>query len=75
MSVDNFDDNGDYFYINNSTGFVIKNNNSVRYKNKRDKISTNRYLRGNNELLDVVDIDYILPTSASNHYVHVEYNI
>ena len=40
-SVDNGDIDGDYCYMNGSTGSVIKNHSSVGYKNKRDEISTN----------------------------------
>ena len=50
MSVGNGDVNGDYFYMNNSTVSVINNHNSVDYTHKRDEISSNIYLRGNNGL-------------------------
>ena len=36
MSVDNGDVNGDYFYMNSSTGSVIKNHNSIDCTNKID---------------------------------------
>ena len=74
MNVDNVDVNGDYFHMNISTGCVIKNYNLVYFKEKRDKISTNRYLRGNNGLPDGVDIDDTSPISALNQYVNMEYN-
>ena len=45
MSVDNGDVNGDYFYMNSSTGSVIKNHNLIDYTKKRDKFSTDIYLR------------------------------
>ena len=45
VSVGNSDINGDYFYMNTSTGYVINNHNSIDYTKKRDEISTNRYLR------------------------------
>ena len=49
MSVENGDINGDYCYMNSYTGSVINNQNSIDYTNKRDEISTNKYLR---EILD-----------------------
>ena len=66
--------NGDYFYMNSSTGSVIRNQNSIYYTNKRDEMSTNKYLRENNGLPNSVDIDDILPVSAPNQYVNMEYN-
>ena len=45
IGVDNGDVNGDYFYMNSSTGSVIKNHNLIDYTKKRDKFSTNIYLR------------------------------
>ena len=74
MSVDNGDANGDYCYMNSSTGNVINNHNLIDYTNKIYEISTNRYLRENNRLPDGVDIDDILPVSALNQYLNMEYN-
>ena len=45
MSVANGDVNGDYFYMNISTVSVINNHNPIDYKNKRNEIFTNIYLR------------------------------
>ena len=73
MSVDNGDDNGDYCYMNSFTGYDINNHNSIDYTKERDEISTNIYL-GKNGLLDGVDIDNMLPASALNQYVNMEYN-
>ena len=74
MSVKNGDVNGDYCYMNISTGSVINNQNSIDYANKRDEISTNIYLRGKNGLPDGVEIDDLLPASTLNQYVNTEYN-
>ena len=60
--------------MNSSTRYVIRNHNSIYYTNKRDEISTKKYLRGNNGLLDGVNIDDILPVSVNNKYVNMEYN-
>ena len=54
MSVTNGYVNGEYYYMNVSTRYIIKNHNSVDYTNKRDKILTNRFLRENNGLPDGV---------------------
>ena len=67
MSVDN----GDYCYINSYTWSVINTHNSIDYTNKKDKISTNIYLKENNGLTDGVDIDDMLPVSAPNQYVNM----
>ena len=53
---------------------VINNHNSVDYTKKRDEISTNIYLRGNNGLLHGVYIDDMLPESSPNQYFSMEYN-
>ena len=45
ISVENCDVNGDYYYMNSSTGYVINNHNFIDYTNKRDGIYTNIYLR------------------------------
>ena len=45
MSVDNGYVKGDYFYMNSSTGYFIKNHIFIDYANKRDEISTNKHLR------------------------------
>ena len=74
MNVDNVDVNGDYCHMNIFTGSVINNHNIIDLKQKRDKVSTNRYLRGDNGLPHGVDIDDISPVSALNHYVNMEYN-
>ena len=74
ISVDNGGFNGDYCYMNSSNGSVIRNHNSFYYKNKRDEIYTNKYLRLNNGLPDGVDIDYLLPASVPNKYVNMKYN-
>ena len=72
MSVENGDINGDYYCMNISTGSVINNKNSIDYENKRDEISTNKYLRGNNGLPYGIEIDDMLPASATNQYVNME---
>ena len=59
ISVDNSDVNGDYFYMNSSTGFVINNHNYIDYTKKRYEIYSNKYLRENNILTDGVDIYYM----------------
>ena len=69
MSVYNGDVNGDYCYMNSSTGYDIRNHNFIDYTNKRDEISTNTYLRKNYGLTDGVEIDDMLPVSAPNQYV------
>ena len=74
MSVYNGNDNVDYCYINISTVSGERNHNSIDYTDKRDEISTNKYLRGNNGLTDGIDIDDILPASALNKYANTEYN-
>ena len=74
MSVDNGDVNGDNFYMNSSTGSVIRNHNSIDYTKKRDETSTNKYLREKYWFPDGVDIDDMLPSSAPNKYVKMEYN-
>ena len=74
ISVDNGHFNGDYCYMNSSTGYIINNKNYIDYTNKRYEISTNRNLRGNNGLADGVDIDDMLPESAPNQYVNMRYN-
>ena len=43
MSVDTGYVNGDYFYMNSSTRSIIRNQNSIDYKNDRYEISTNKY--------------------------------
>ena len=58
MSVDNGDVNVKYFYMNSSTGYDIKNHNSIDYTNKIYEISTNRHLRENNGLPGSVDVEY-----------------
>ena len=42
MSVDNGDANVDHCYINSYTGYESKNNSSIDYTKKIDKIYTNR---------------------------------
>ena len=71
MSVDNDNYNGGHFYMNSSTGYEPKNQNSIDYTKIRDEISTNIYLRENNGLPDGVDIGDMLPASAPNHYVNI----
>ena len=71
MLVENGDFNGDYCSMNSSTGSVIKNHNSIYYKNKWDENSTNKYLRGDNGSPDSVNIDNMLPASALNKYVNM----
>ena len=44
-SFDNGDVNGDYCYINSSTGYDIKNHNSIDCTNKRDKFLST-YIKG-----------------------------
>ena len=41
---------------------------------KKDKVSTNIYVRVNNGLPDGLEIDDISPTSALNQYVNMEYS-
>ena len=60
--------------MSSSTVYESKNHNSTYYTKKRDDISTNIYLRGDNGLQDGVDIYYMLPVSAPNQYVDMEYN-
>ena len=74
MSVENGDVNVDYFYINSSTGNFINNHNYIDYTNRRYEMYTNIYLRENNGLRDGVDIDDMVPESATNQYVNMEYN-
>ena len=66
MIVHNGDINYDYFCMNSSTGSESKNYDFIDYTEKRDEISTKIYLRGNNGLTDVVDIDDMLPASEIN---------
>ena len=74
MIVDNGDVNGDYCYMNSSNGYFIDNQNLIDYINKIDDFSTNIYLKKNNGLPDVVDIDDMSPASALNQYCNMEYN-
>ena len=60
--------------MSSSTVYESKNHNSTYYTKKRDDISTNIYLRGDNGLQDGVDIYYMLPVSTPNQYVDMEYN-
>ena len=60
--------------MNSSTGYFIRNQNSIDYTKKIDRISTNKYLRENIGLLDGVNNDDMLPVSATNKYVNKEYN-
>ena len=75
MSVDTGYVNGDYFYMNSSTRSIIRNQNSIDYKNDRYEISTNKYWRLYNGSPDGGYIDDILPASAPNKYFNMEYNI
>ena len=50
MGVEIGDVNGGYSYMNSSNGSKPKNQNSIDSKNKRDKISPNRYVMENNGL-------------------------
>ena len=74
MSVDNGDVNDNYCYMSGCTVYESKNHNPIEYNNKRDEISSNIYLRGNNGLPDGVCIDVILTPSALDQYVNIEYN-
>ena len=74
MSVYHSDFNGGYCYINGSNGSVIRNHNSIDYKNNVDDISTNKYWRGNNGLPGGVDIDKMLPESSPNQCDIMEFN-
>ena len=74
MSFDNGGINGDYFYMNSSTGSESNHDNLIDYTKKIDEISTNGCLRENNGLPDGVGIDDMLPASALNQYVNMEYN-
>ena len=60
--------------MNGSTGSKLKNHNLVDYTNKRDEISTYRYLMENNGFPDGVGIDVMLPASVLNQYANTEYN-
>ena len=64
MSVYNGDVNDNYFYMNSSTGSIIKSHNSIDYI--KNEISTSIDLRENNGLPDGVDIYDMLPASAPN---------
>ena len=70
ISVEKSDVNGDYFYMNSSTGSEPNNHNSIDYK-KIYEISTNRYLMENNGLPDGVGIDDMLPKYTLNQYVNM----
>ena len=59
ISVDNGDVNGDFFYMNSSTGYVINNHDYIDYTKKRYEIYAKTYLRENNRLPDGVDIYYM----------------
>ena len=74
MSVDNGDINGDYCYMNDSTISESKKQNYIDHTKKIDEISTNRYLMKDNGLTDGVSIDNMLPASALNQCVNMEYN-
>ena len=74
MSVDNGDINYDYCYMNSSNGSKSKNHNSIDYTNKRDEISTTRYLMENNRLTNSVGIGIMLTASTLNQYANMEYN-
>ena len=74
MSVDNGDINGDYCYMNDSTISESKKQNYIDQTKKIDEISTNRYLMKDNGLTDGVSIDNMLPASALNQCVNMEYN-
>ena len=74
MSVENGDNNGDFCYVNSSTGSESKNHNSIYYNNKRDGIFTNIYLMENNGLPDGFGIGVMLPASTLNPYANMEYN-
>ena len=65
---------GDYCYMNSYTGSESKNQNYIDYANKIYEISTNRYLNENYGLPDSVDIDDMLPSSALNQFINMEYN-
>ena len=74
MSVENGDNNGDFCYVNSSTGSESNNHNSVDSTKKIYEISTNIYLMENNGLPDVLVIDDMLSASALNHYSNMDYN-
>ena len=74
MRVRNGDFNVNYCFMNSYTGYESKSHNSIDYTKKIDRISTNKYLRGNIGLLDGVNNDDMLPVSATNKYVNKEYN-
>ena len=57
-----------------SYGSVKNNKTCIDDKNKKDEISTNRYLKENNGFPDGVYIDDMLAASAPNQYVNTEYN-
>ena len=75
IGAENDDINGDYCYINISTGYESNNHNTIDYTKKSDEFSTNRYyLMENNGFPDGVVIDVVLPASALNQYDNMEYN-
>ena len=74
MSVEKGDVNGDYCYMNSSTGYESKNHNDIDDTKIIHEICTNRCLMELNGLPDGVGIDYMLPASALIKYVETEYN-
>ena len=66
--------NGNYYYMNSSTGSESKNHNTIYYTKKRDEISNNIYLMENNGLLNGVGIDVMLPISRLNQHANMLYN-
>ena len=71
MSVDNGDVNGEYFYMNSSTGSEFKNHSYIEYTKKIDEMYTNKCIMKNNGLTDGVGIDDMLPTSILNQCVNM----
>ena len=72
IGVENGYVNGDYFHMNSSIGYELKNHNSIYYTDKIDKISPNRYVMENNLLLYGVHIDVMVTAPALNQYTNME---
>ena len=69
ISVENGDSNGGYFYMNGSTGSIIRNHNYIDYKKKRDEISTNKYIR---EIMDFQMVYKFMICSLHPHFINME---
>ena len=69
--VYNGDINGVYCYMNTSTRYESNDHNFIYYTNRRDKHSTNIYVKGNNGLLDGVAIHIILSAPTLKTYFNI----